>query len=145
MCELPTHTTPHIWICRKYGAMNRDFTVSYQECMVLITDVPIIHHLFYGTYFILISLWHDLPVVYINSFRPRQHGRHFADDIFKCIFLDKDVWIPIKISLKFVPKGPINNIPALVQIMAWRHPGDKPLSEPTMVSLPTHVCVARPQ
>ena len=36
-----------------------------------------------------------------------------------------------KISMKFVPKGPINNIPALVQIMAWRRPGDKPLSEPT--------------
>ena len=35
----------------------------------------------------------------------------------------------IKISLKFVHKGPINNIPALVQMMAWRRPGDKPLSE----------------
>ena len=41
-------------------------------------------------------------------------------------------WIPIKISLKFVPKGPINNIPALVQIMAWRRTGDKSLSEPMM-------------
>ena len=48
-------------------------------------------------------------------------------------------------SLKFVPKGPINNIPAMAQIMAWRRPGDKPLSEPMIVSLPTHVCVARPQ
>ena len=45
------------------------------------------------------------------------------DAIFKCIFLNEDVWISIKISLKFVPKGPINNIPALVQIMAWRQPG----------------------
>ena len=51
----------------------------------------------------------------------------------------------IKISLKFVPMGPINNIPALVQIMAWRLPGDKPLSEPMMVSLLTHICVTRPQ
>ena len=33
----------------------------------------------------------------------------------------------------------------MVQIMAWRRPGDKPLSEPMMVSLPTHICVARPQ
>ena len=40
-----------------------------------------------------------------------------------------------KISLKFVPKGPIDNIPALVQIMAWRRPGDKPFSEPMMVNL----------
>ena len=51
----------------------------------------------------------------------------------------------IEISLKFVPKGPINNIPALVQIMAWRRAGDKPLSEPIMVSLTTHICVTRLQ
>ena len=81
----------------------------------------------------------------VNTLRPRQNGRHFADDIFKCMFLNENVWIPIKISLKFVPKGPINNIPALVQIMAWRRPGDKPLSEPMMVSLLTHICVTRPQ
>ena len=35
-------------------------------------------------------------------------------------------------SLKFVPTGPINNIPPLVQILAWRRTGDKPLSEPMM-------------
>ena len=74
---------------------------------------------------------------------PRQNGRHFPDDIFKCIFLNENVLISIKISLKFVPNGPINKIPALVQIMAWRRPGDKPLSEPMMVSLPTHICVTR--
>ena len=70
---------------------------------------------------------------------------HFADDIFKCIFLNENVWIPIKISLKFVPEGPINIIPALVQIMAWRRSGNKPLSEPMMISLPTQICVTRPQ
>ena len=52
-----------------------------------------------------------------------------ADDIFKCIFVNENVWILIEISLNFVPKDTINNIPALVQIMAWRRPGDKPLSE----------------
>ena len=81
----------------------------------------------------------------INSLRPRQNGCHFADDIFKCIFLNENIWILIKISLKFVPKGPINNIPALVHIMAWRRPGDKPLFEPMMVWLLTHICVTRPQ
>ena len=81
----------------------------------------------------------------INSLRPRQNGRHFADDICKCIFLNENVRISIKISLKFVPKGLINNNPALVQIMAWRRSGDKPLSEPMMVSLLTHICVTRPQ
>ena len=67
-----------------------------------------------------------------NSLRLRQNRRHFADNIFKCNFLNENVWIPIEISLKFVPKGPINNIPALVHIMAWRQTGDKPLSEPMM-------------
>ena len=81
----------------------------------------------------------------INALRPRRNEQHFADDIFKRIFLNENVLISIKISLKFVPKGPINNIPALVQIMAWRRPGDKPLPEPMMVSLPTHICVTRPQ
>ena len=71
--------------------------------------------------------------------------RHFADDILKCIFLNENILIAIEISLKFVPKGPINNIPALVLIMAWRRPGDKPLSEPRMISLPTHICATRPQ
>ena len=79
------------------------------------------------------------------TLRPRQNGRHFADDTFKRFFQNENVWISIKISLKFVPNAPINNIPSLVQIMAWRRPGDKPLSEPMMVSLPTHICVTRPQ
>ena len=80
-----------------------------------------------------------------NSLRLRQNGRYNADDIFKCIFLNENVWFPTTISLKFVPKDPINNIQALVLIMAWRRPGDKPLSEPMMVSLPTHIYVTRPQ
>ena len=81
----------------------------------------------------------------VNTLRPRQNGRHFADDTFKRIFLNDNVRILIKISPKFVPEGPINNIPALVQIMAWRRPGDKPLSEAMMTRLPTHLCVTRPQ
>ena len=81
----------------------------------------------------------------IITLRPRQHGRHFADDVFECICLNENVWISIKISLKFFPKDPINNNPALVQIMAWRRPGDKPLSKPMMVNLLAHLCVTRPQ
>ena len=80
-----------------------------------------------------------------NTLRPRQNGRHFADDMFKCIFLNENVWIPIEISLKYVPKGSINNNPALFRIMAWRRLGDKPLPEPMMFSSLTHICVARPQ
>ena len=95
--------------------------------------------------FLLIFLQFYVYDLRFNTLRPRQNGRHFADDIFKCIFLIENVKISIKISLKFVPKDPINNIPALVQIMAWRRPGDKPLSEPKMVSLLTHINVTRPQ
>ena len=69
----------------------------------------------------------------------------FSRRLFKCIFLNENVWISLKISLKFVLKGPINNNPALVQIMAWRRPGDKPLSEPRMESLLTHIWVTRLQ
>ena len=63
-----------------------------------------------------------LKCYHFDTLRPRQNGRHFANDIFKCIFLNENVWILIKILLKFVPKGPIKNIPGLVQIMAWRRP-----------------------
>ena len=58
-----------------------------------------------------------------NTLRPRLNGHHFPDNIFKCIFLNENVWISLKISLKFVPEGPINNIPALVEIMAWHQLG----------------------
>ena len=81
----------------------------------------------------------------LNTLRPRQNGRRFADNTFKRIFLNENVRILIKISMKFVPKGPITNNPTLVQIMACRRSGDKPLSEPMMVSLLTHICVTRPQ
>ena len=53
-------------------------------------------------------------VLAFNTLRPRQNGRRFADDTFKRIFLNENARISIKISLKFVPNGPINNIPALV-------------------------------
>ena len=80
-----------------------------------------------------------------NTFRPRQNCRHFAGDIFKYIFLNENIRISLKISLKSVPNVLITNIPTLVQIMAWRRPGTKPLSEPMMVILVTNMCVTRPQ
>ena len=86
--------------------------------------------------------WHyspsnnDMPSTFINTLKPKKNGRHFADDVFKRI--------SIKSSLQYVPESPINNIQTLLQIMAWQRLGDKPLSEPKMVSLPTHICVTRP-
>ena len=81
----------------------------------------------------------------LNTLRPRQNGRHFADEVFKCIFLNENVWTSHNISLNFAPKFRINNILALVQIIAWRRSGDKPLSEPMMISLLTHISVTRYQ
>ena len=75
----------------------------------------------------------------INTLILRQNGH------FKCTFLNQNVWIWIEISLKFVPKGPINNVPTLVQIMAWWRQGDKPLSESVMAWLPSHICTIRLQ
>ena len=108
--------------------------------MFLITRCPDFQMAF--TYFVMCLLqWQSV----LKTLRPWQNGRHFPDDSFKGIFLNENVWILMKISLKFVPKGPINNISALVQIMVWCRPGGKPLSEPVMVSLLTHICVTRPQ
>ena len=82
---------------------------------------------------------HVMNQCWLNTLRQGQYGRHFPDDIFKCIFLNETIGILIEISLKFVPRGPINNIPALVQIMAWHKPGGKPLSKLIMVTLPMQV------
>ena len=74
----------------------------------------------------------DIKWPWINSSPPEQNGRRFADDIFRCIFVNEKFCIFIKISLKFAPNGPIDNNPALVQIVAWCRIGDKPLSEPML-------------
>ena len=87
--------------------------------------------------------WGEFPL--INTLRPRENCRHFADCIFKCILFNENVWISPKLALKFVPKVSFDNILALLQIMAWRRSGDKSLSEPMMVSLLAHICFARPQ
>ena len=63
-----------------------------------------------------IWLWWQCDI----TLRPRLNGLHFPNDIFKSTFLKENVWISINISLKLVPKDPINNSPALIQIMACR-------------------------
>ena len=69
------------------------------------------------------------------TLRPWQNGRNFADDIFKCVFVNENVWFPIKISLKFVLKGLINEYSIIGS--------DNGLALP--VSLLAHICVTRPQ
>ena len=69
----------------------------------------------------------------------------FYNDILKCIFVNKYILISINISMKFVPNGPINTIPALVHVMAWGRPGDKSLYEPMMFSLLMQNDTTQPQ
>ena len=77
-------------------------------------------------------------------------GRDKMAAIFQTTFSNGFSWMKMyEFRLTFhwslFQKGPINNIPTLVQITVWRRSGDKPLSEPMMVSLLTHICVTRPQ
>ena len=73
-----------------------------------------------------------LRVPVFNSSSYGQNVRRFADDIFKCIFMNEKSRILFLISLNFIPTGPIDNNPALVWIMTWHRRGDKPLSEPML-------------
>ena len=150
-CEQPGNSPYGAWECDvteallvnfldKVWKMQKTFRLSLQcrvhHCYIMIhiiigTDcIPILSCICLhvdGLTFFYFSHCH------VNTLRPRPNGRHFPADSFKCIFLNENAWFAIKISLKFVPKGSINNIPTLVQIMAWRRPGDKPLSEPMLV------------
>ena len=79
--------------------------------------------------------WHSVAIsggfMVMNALIEKYSNKHWGRDTVGTISqttMNEKVWTSIKISLKFVRKGSINHIPALVQIMAWRHPGDKPLS-----------------
>ena len=80
----------------------------------------------------LISDYQTIIETSVNS-APGQNGRHFAGKILKCIFMNENISISNKIWLKIVLKDPIDNNTALVQMMAWRRIGDKPLSEPMLI------------
>ena len=107
----------------------------------------------------MLPLWENTPANWLPTCRPlssivgsilieakTKSWPPFSRRHFKYIFLNESIWISLKISLKFVPKVPINNIPALVQIMNHRQTkkkkersSAKPLSEPMVVNLLTHI------
>ena len=60
------------------------------------------------------------------------NDRHFVDDVFLRIFLIRNGYVLMRISLKCVSKAQIGDKSALVQVMDWRRIGDKPLPEPMM-------------
>ena len=156
-----THPLMQLIICTKYGK-NPSWTVDatewtrdagrmdgrtdwvkpiYPQQFRCVGGVELQEHGLLTAYHV--HIWQVLPQHCFSE--SCQTSLHFADDYFKCIFLNKNVSILIKISLKFVTNGLINNTLALVQIMAWRQPGDKPISEPMMVRLPMHIWVTQPQ
>ena len=71
---------------------------------------------------------------------PKFYRRHFWN-----AFFNENVCISFNISLKYVSNDPWNDISSLFWIMAWRWPGNMPLSEPLVISLMMHICVTRPQ
>ena len=76
-----------------------------------------------------------------NTLRPRQNGRRFPDDIFKCIFFNENYEFRLKFHCSLFLGAQLT----MVQVIAWYRPRDKPLSEPMIISLPAHICVTRPQ
>ena len=121
-------THPYCWKCFSW---HRDWCFHLGN--VLIAFIDICYETGFNMKWWYFQLQQQWVLLKINTLRPGENGRHFPDDIFKCIFLNEDIWISIQFSLK------------LIQIMAWHRPGDKPLSEPMMVVLPAHIGVTRPQ
>ena len=86
------------------------------------------------------NIWlHLLHSVWLTHLPLDKMAAILADDIFKRIFLNENVSILVQISLKFVPKGPIDNKSALVQVMAWRRQATSHYLSQWWTSSPTHI------
>ena len=94
--------------------------------------------------------WHqkflcEYPYHILAHWSRNKTAAMFADDIFKCIFLNENLRNLIHLSLKFVPKCPIKNNPSLFQIMTWCRAGDKPYLNQWWSTSITHIRVTRPE
>ena len=97
----------------------------------------------YGFTFAEYSFLSNETVHCLHTMRPRQNGRHFPDYLFKCIFLNDRLWISIKIPLKLVSKGPVNNIPGF-----GSDNGLVPTRRQAIIwtnDILTQICVTRPK
>ena len=74
-----------------------------------------------------------------NTSRQRENCQHFADNIFKCVSMNENLWVLDKFSLKYIPWGLVDNMAALVQIIAWHQSGDRQLSAVMMVMFCWHI------
>ena len=120
LCETVGNTAPFVTMVRyvHQTTASNSFQLWWLRCIIMVSRCIKSIHI------------HGIRIAYGNILRPRQNGRHLANDTLKRISLNDNGRISIGISLTFVPRAQINNISALVQIMAWRRPGDRPLSEP---------------
>ena len=121
----PPHNHKHL-----YNFVGKNTVLSLENYGPISQDMAktiVMTQLKHGSDFVTWLYFHSL----LNEW-PRQNDHAFVEDILKYIFSNWNVWISITISLEFLPKVPTVNKPVLVQIMAWRRPGDKPLSEPMM-------------
>ena len=105
-----------------------NFNIVLCTCVGNLKYIP--NLIFYYNHFIFSML--IPPDEVFNSSLHEQNGCHFPDDIFRCIFANEKLCISIQISLKFIPKGTIDNKSALVQVMAWHPTGDNALPEPML-------------
>ena len=125
-------------IGRKTGDISKHF--PYSKIIMHLVQCVSIHSLFF------------------NTVTPRQNGSHFAEGIFlfilfygnyhSLILITLICVSKVQISLKFVPKGQINDKPALIQIMAWHRTGDRTLYVPIIITIIItlmHICVTQPQ
>ena len=126
-CDFNLSIFRNVWVSCSihclHGAMfdcfwmkwNQLWMILLIECLKLIQWIqlsqrlskPILHQLHWFS-------WYHMGMMWLNSPPPGQNARYFTDYIFKCIFMFERFCILIEISLKFVPKGPINNKSALV-------------------------------
>ena len=148
MCQM-SHTTSLMWtkvsLCwapKQYGdrlimkTKSKQVWYSYHKDIIFIMGIPYLIRLSSywngvdrtGTVVARVrrtgSVTAQVETGFVNTLRLRKIGCHFPDDIFKWIFFNENIWISIKDSSKFVSKGLINNILALVQIMAWHRPSN---------------------
>ena len=127
--EFWLHTIPLIYpVIHIYKHTS---TIKYHAIM---QNYLCISYIFYNLYssFMCLNIAQYLWWEIINSSLPGQNGRHLGKDIFKCISWMGMTKIPIRISLKLVPRSPVGNKPALVQVMAWCRSGDRPLTGPML-------------
>ena len=131
-------------VCTLWSTFQQKYPETKKLKAALVQSITDLSWL-YVMYFLGKWRWTSQAARALLTYWCRDKMAPFRRRYFQIIFLNENVRISIKISLKFVPKVHINNNRPLVQIMAWRRPGDKPLSEPMMESLLTQICVTRPQ